>query len=267
VTARGDIYVSERLAHGYAFHRPPVHPRVVELIARDLDVQTPRRRGLDVGCGAGLSTAALGRLVTDAVGLDPNGDMLVHRRQVAPAASFVVARAEAPPFAARSFDIVTAAGAVNYVDLAKFLPEAARLLVPGGFLVVYDFSSGRRIAGDPRLEAWFRRFEARWPFPEGYALEAGRLEAPESGLTIVRRREFETTLPLTASAYIDYVLTETNVEQAVQAGQPVEEIRNWCTERLAPIFDDGTRDVVFEGEIVYVRRKSGTADSSLTRHR
>jgi ubiquinone/menaquinone biosynthesis C-methylase UbiE len=207
-----------------------------------------------VGCGAGLSTAALSRLATEAVGFDPNGDMLVHRRQVAPRASFVVARAEAPPFADRSFDIVTAAGALNYVDLSEFLPEAARLLVPGGFLVVYDFSSGRRIAGDPRLEIWFASFEARWPFPKGYALEAARLEAPDEGLRIVRRRQFETALPLTASAYIDYVLTETNVEQAVQAGQPVADVRTWCAERLAPIFADGTRDVVFEGEIVYVLR-------------
>ena len=256
MTARGDIYVGERLAHGYAFHRPPVHPRVLELVAQDLDIRTPWRRGLDVGCGAGLSTAALGRLVTAAVGFDPNGNMLVHCRQVAPGATFVVARAEAPPFAARTFDVITAAGALNYVDLSRFLREAARLLVPAGVLVVYDFSSGRRIVGDSRLERWFQSFEARWPFPKGYALDASRLEAPEAGLTIVRRRAFETALSLTAPAYVDYVLTETNVEQALQAGQSLVEIRHWCAERLVPIFDGGTRDVVFEGEIVYVKRSS-----------
>jgi SAM-dependent methyltransferase len=255
MTARGDIYVSERLAQGYAFHRPPVHPRVLNLVSEDLGIGTPGGRGLDVGCGAGLSTAALARLVSLCVGFDPNGDMLVHRRAVAPGASFVVATAEAPPFADRSFEIITAAGALNYVDLSRFLPEAARILVPGGYLVVYDFSSGRRTPEDSRLDAWFDTFEARWPFPKGYALDPARLEVPGAGLRVARRREFEIALPLTAAAYVEYVLTETNVEQAVQAGQSLEAIREWCAGQVEPIFDGRPRDILFEGEIVYVRRE------------
>jgi ubiquinone/menaquinone biosynthesis C-methylase UbiE len=254
MTARGDIYVSERLAHGYAFHRPPVHPKVLELVAEDLGIRAPHGRGLDVGCGAGLSTAALARLVRVSVGFDPNEDMLVHRRAVAPSASFVVAKAEAPPFADNSFELMTAAGALNYVDLSRFLPEAARLLVPGGSLVVYDFSSGRRLPGDPRLEAWFDTFQARWPFPKGYAFDPARLDSAADGLRIAHRRSFAIALPLTAAAYIEYVLTETNVEQAVQAGQALETIREWCAGQLDPIFGGRPRDIVFEGEIVYVRR-------------
>ena len=130
--------------------RTTVRQALLELVAEDLGIRAPHGRGLDVGCGAGLSTAALARLVRVSVGFDPNEDMLVHRRAVAPSASFVVAKAEAPPFADNSFELMTAAGALNYVDLSRFLPEAARLLVPGGSLVVYDFSSGRRLPGDPR---------------------------------------------------------------------------------------------------------------------
>ena len=252
MTARGDIYGSERLAQGYAFHRPAVHPRVLDLVAEDLGIDAPHGRGLDIGCGAGLSTAALSRITRTAVGLDPNGDMLAHRGAVAPEARFAIARAEALPFESGSFDVLTAAGALNYVDLDRFLPEAARVLVAGGTLVVYDFSSGRKIAEDRRLERWFDAFQARWPFPRGYAFDLARLESPTAGLRIGRRRDFTIAIPLALPAYVEYILTETNVEQAVQAGAPVDAIRDWCTRGLADIFGDGARDVLFEGYVLYV---------------
>ena len=181
--------------------------------------------------------------------------MLVHRRAVAPSAAFTIARAEAPPFVSGAFDLITAAGALNYVDLSRFLPEAARLLAPGGCLVVYDFSSGRRLDGDPRLERWFAAFEARYPFPRGYAFDLDRLDDAHAGLGIDRRRTFVIGLPLTAAAYVDYVLTETNVEQAIQAGEPLDAIRRWCSDGIAGIFGSGTRDVLFEGYVVYVGRR------------
>ena len=254
MTARGDIYGSERLGLGYAFRRPPVHPLVLDLVADDLGLDAPLARGLDIGCGAGLSTAALSRLTRTAVGLEPNGAMLIHRARVAPGAQFAVARAEAIPFRSGSFDVLTAAGALNYVDRERFLPEAARVLVPGGTLVVYDFSSGRRIAEDHRLEMWFDAFQARWPFPRGYAFDHSRLDSPAVGLRIGRRREFVVAIPLALPAYVEYVLTETNVEQAIQAGESLEAIRDWCTRGLADIFGPGPREVLFEGYILYVHR-------------
>jgi predicted TPR repeat methyltransferase len=52
------VYDSERLAAGYAFDRPPVH----EQILRSARLDRQADQALDVGCGAGLSTAALAHL-------------------------------------------------------------------------------------------------------------------------------------------------------------------------------------------------------------
>jgi SAM-dependent methyltransferase len=256
--ASGKIYVSDRLARGYAFERPPVHPRILSLVASDLGLTAPVHRALDVGAGAGLSTAALAPYASVVVGLEPNGDMLVHRRAVAPRGCFTIGQAEAPPFADGAFDLVTAAGALNYVDLDTFLPQLARVLAPGGCLVVYDFSSGRRIDGDPRLERWFDTFAARWPFPPGYGFDVARLDHAPTGLRRVGRREFAVALPLDAVAYVSYVLTETNVEQAIQAGERLEDIARWCHEGVADIFSGAVREVRFEGYIVYVRSATAT---------
>ena len=49
------VYDSERLAAAYAFDRPPVHQHIL----RSARLPRQANRALDVGCGAGLSTAAL----------------------------------------------------------------------------------------------------------------------------------------------------------------------------------------------------------------
>ena len=64
------VYDSERLAAAYAFDRPPVHGQILR--AARLDRQADR--ALDVGCGAGLSTAALAPLARQVTGLEPIPD-------------------------------------------------------------------------------------------------------------------------------------------------------------------------------------------------
>jgi protein-L-isoaspartate O-methyltransferase len=52
------VYGSERLAAGYAFDRPPIH----EQILRSARLTGLADLALDIGCEAGVSTAALAQL-------------------------------------------------------------------------------------------------------------------------------------------------------------------------------------------------------------
>ena len=59
-----------------------------------------------------------------------------------------------------AFDLIAAAGALNYVDVDLFLPDAVRVLAPGGVLIIYDFRRVGMLAkatswtsGSPRLRA------------------------------------------------------------------------------------------------------------------
>src|SRR5919112_1456006 len=120
------IYDNPRLAAGYAYNRPPVHPEIMRTVSEDLHITNRVGRALDVGCGAGLSTAALEPLAVTTVGLEQVLTMLTHRQAVAPRAFFLVGQAERLPFSDDSFDLMTAAGAINYADRDLFLPEVAR---------------------------------------------------------------------------------------------------------------------------------------------
>jgi SAM-dependent methyltransferase len=249
------VYDSERLAAAYAFDRPPIH----EQILRSARLDRQADRALDVGCGAGLSTAALAPLARQVIGLEPIPTMLAHRRTVAPHARFVIGQAERLPFAAGSFDLVTAAGSLNYADLPSALAEIARVLTRDGTFLLYDFSVGRRSVSGDELAGWFASFEQRFPWPPGWQLfDVRELPLVAYGLRLLDYADVEIRLPMTFDAYLRYMLSEVNVDNAVARGAySAEEARDWCQETLKAVFADGEVTVVIPG---YVAGLTLTAD-------
>jgi SAM-dependent methyltransferase len=247
------VYDSERLAAAYAFDRPRV---VHEQILRSARLARQADRALDVGCGAGLSTAALAPLARRVIGLEPIPAMLAHRRSVAPRASFVIGRVERLPFAARSFDLVTAAGSLNYADFPSALAEIARVLTPDGTFLLYDFSPGRRSVSGARIERWFTSFEQRFPWPPGWQpLDVRELPLAAYGLQLLDFTDVETRLPMDLDAYLRYALSETNVEDSIANGAcSPEEARDWCRTTLEAVFADGAVTVVVPGHIATLAR-------------
>ena len=247
------VYDSERLAAAYAFDRPSV---VHEQILRSAPLVRQADQALDVGCGAGLSTAALAPLARRVVGLEPIPAMLTYRRTVAPHASFVIGQAERLPFAAGSFDLVTAAGSLNYADLPTALAEIARVLTADGTFLLYDFSSGRHSVSDDKLERWFASFEQRFPWPPGWQpLDVHELPLAAYGLQLLDFTDVEAQLPMDVDTYLRYALSETNVESAIANGACTPgEARDWCRTTLEPVFAEGPVIVVIPGHVATLAR-------------
>jgi SAM-dependent methyltransferase len=249
------VYDSERLAAAYARDRPPIHEQILRAarLGRQAD------RALDIGCGAGLSTAALAPLARRAIGLEPVPAMLTHRRAVARHASFVIGRAERLPFTAGSFDLVTAAGSLNYADLPAALAEIARVLTRDGTFLWYDFSTGRRSVSGDELADWFDSFERRFPWPPGWApLDVREVPLAAHGLRLVDYTDLEIRLPMDLDVYLRYMLSEVNVDDAIARGAcGPEQAREWCLETLKPVFADGELTVVIPGYIATLARLPG----------
>lgn len=246
------VYESERLAAAYARDRPPIHERILRSARLDRQAE----RALDVGCGAGLSTAALTPLARQVVGLEPVSNMLMHRQTVAPQARFVIGQAERLPFESGSFDLVSAAGSLNYADLASALPEIARVLTPDGTFLLYDFSTGRRSVSGDELAGWFASFEQRFPWPPGWEpIDVRELPLAGYGLRLLDYTDIEVELPMAFDAYLRYMLSEVNVDDAITRGDHgAEEARAWCRETLQPVFADGDVTVVIPGYVASLAR-------------
>ncbi|MDQ3592045.1 MAG: class I SAM-dependent methyltransferase [Actinomycetota bacterium] len=240
-------FSTDDMAAGYATARPPVHPRILAKVRPHLP--GPIARALDIGCGAGLSTRALHGVALHSIGMEPVEAMLQWTHTVAPDGDFVVGVAESIPLTRGAADLMTAAGSLNYVSLDRFFPEARRVLSPAGILVVYDFSTGRRFAGAPGLESWFEEFQRRYPLPprEAHRLDPSILRGLDCGFEVRHDEAFDVDLAMSLPAYLDYLMTETNVAAAVRAGAVSRDIRHWCEDTLSSLWSDRMRTVLFDG--------------------
>ena len=105
---------SRRIALGYA-KRPWLHKSVIEQLKMDcnLDADYKFGNGLDVGCGAGLSTKALRLICEKVTGTDIADSMIDVCEELYSedsAYTFYASKAEETKIPAEKYDIVTAAG-------------------------------------------------------------------------------------------------------------------------------------------------------------
>ncbi|MGW1622387.1 class I SAM-dependent methyltransferase [Streptomyces sp. NPDC002172] len=108
------------------------------IVRRILD-SLPVGSALDAACGTGRHTAYLHRLGHHVIGVDASADMLAHARERLPDVTFLEADLHQLPLPDDAVDVVVCALALAHVpDLAAVLAEFARVLRPGGHLVISD---------------------------------------------------------------------------------------------------------------------------------
>ncbi len=102
----------------------------------------PGERILDLAAGTGASSAALAKTGAHVVACDLSEGMIAVGRKRHPEIEFVQGNALDLHFADESFDAVTISwGLRNIPDPARALREMARVVRPGGKLVVCEFST------------------------------------------------------------------------------------------------------------------------------
>jgi ubiquinone biosynthesis O-methyltransferase len=125
----------------------------------DLAGDVRGRDVLDVGCGDGTLAVMLSRRGATVVGVDAAPAMI--RAAIERATSsglhigFCVGQAERLPIASNSFDLVIAKTILCFVqDAAPVFEEMARILRPGGTLVIGELGKWSTWAAARRIRAW-----------------------------------------------------------------------------------------------------------------
>lgn len=131
-----DLGLSDELRWGWWGLLEAEHRILGDIVGKDL---------LDLGCGPARGTVKLARLGARAVGLDGSARQLEHAREHVAKSGIEVplvhGDAEQLPFADASFDIVVSMwGAVSFCDPYAVVPEAARVLRPGGLVAISTWS-------------------------------------------------------------------------------------------------------------------------------
>ena len=245
-----ELFDDPEMAAGYAHDRPPVHAQLMDRLRASRAWNGPVRRVVDVGCGAGASSAALRDMADTVVGVDPYPAMVGTAAATVDAVSFGVARAEALPFAAATVGVLAAAGSLNYADLDAFVVEADRVLAATGIVAVTNYSFGRPT--DPTVApSWPARFAARWPRPTSAPVVASSFVS--GPFRVVVDDAFTVAVPMTFTAYLAYVMTETNVAQAVAGGAAPDDVRAWCAGELGSGYGS-EQPIAFDCSLLVLRR-------------
>jgi demethylmenaquinone methyltransferase / 2-methoxy-6-polyprenyl-1,4-benzoquinol methylase len=101
-------------------------------------------RVLDIGCGTGVLEQKVDG-EAEVIGVDLTEEMirLAQGKRIRSLSSLNLADGEHLPFKDGSFDCVLSCYVVKYCNPSRLASEAARVLRPGGLLVLYDFSAPR----------------------------------------------------------------------------------------------------------------------------
>jgi demethylmenaquinone methyltransferase/2-methoxy-6-polyprenyl-1,4-benzoquinol methylase len=129
--------------------------------AADLAALRPGDSALDVACGTGDLAIELARRVGtggEVIGSDFAEEMLERARAKAPELQWEWGNALELPYASGRFDAATVGfGARNFSDLDRGLAEMARVVRPGGRVVVLEITTPRRPPLSTFYSVWFDR--------------------------------------------------------------------------------------------------------------
>ncbi|MDF1719368.1 MAG: metalloregulator ArsR/SmtB family transcription factor [Minwuia sp.] len=171
--ARAQEYFSRNAAHWDEVRRLHVSEREVETALHAILGTDDIDDLLDLGTGTGRLLSVLAGRVSGAIGVDLNPEMLSIARSALDSPEYQHVQVRHGdilrlPFAAGSFDLVTAHQVMHFMDEPRqMIAGAAAMLRPGGRLVIIDFLSHdhdelrsdhahRRLGfDDAELGAWF----------------------------------------------------------------------------------------------------------------
>ncbi|WP_406172488.1 class I SAM-dependent methyltransferase [Streptomyces sp. NBC_00996] len=121
----------------YAANRPSYPPALFDAIETLAARPLTGARVIDVGAGTGIATALLHARGADVLAVEPGDGMTAEFHRALPRIPIVRGNGNALPLATASADFLTYAQSWHWTDTAHSVPEALRVLRPGGALALW----------------------------------------------------------------------------------------------------------------------------------
>ncbi|WP_405686762.1 methyltransferase domain-containing protein [Streptomyces sp. NBC_01387] len=137
MTASSRAHSFNTAAGQYAASRPSYPSALFDLIEQFTGRPLAGARVADVGAGTGIATALLRERGADVIGVEPGDAMAAQFRTAHPEVPIVRGDGNTLPLADASHDLITYAQSWQWTDTGRSVPEALRVLVPGGALAVW----------------------------------------------------------------------------------------------------------------------------------
>lgn len=253
------LFNYKRIAGGYANDRPSYHCMIMERIREELQLCKNFDYGLDVGCGSGSSTMALKEICDEVIGIEESIEMLraAKNKFKGEDICFLKCKAEESPFRDDLFDIVTASGCINWIDPRMFLPLMSKQIKMNGWLIIYDDSFSGRMTDSERFVEWYNdEYLVMFPKPSRNEEKWDDALVRPYHFSTVKQEMYSHTVAMNQKEFINFIITQSNVISAVEQGEKsLESVKDWFDKTLEAIFSGGSRELIFEGYIWYIKNK------------
>lgn len=248
----------KRIAEGYK-NRPFLHGQVIEKFRSDIG-ETSFALGLDIGCGAGLSTKALKSICQKVIGTDISPEMIRVAKEVCGQdkdIEYLVSSAEDLKIKEK-IDIVTAAGAVQWIDRERFLFNMKRIIKEKGYLFIYDFAISDEMIGNPAYtEWWYEQYLKEFPRPYRNESVWKTEDVIPYGFIMKEQAALNMEYYFDMESFIDFMMIQSNVNTKIdKEGRKEEEVQRWFKQTLSPVFQGQEQRLVFKGYSWYLLRET-----------
>ncbi|AJE83204.1 UbiE/COQ5 methyltransferase [Streptomyces albus] len=235
----------------YAASRPSYPPALFDTV-EELSGRPLRGAAVvDVGAGTGIASARLHARGARLLAVEPGEGMAAEFRRQLPGVPVVRGDGNALPLASGSADLLTFAQSWHWTDPARALPEALRVLRPGGTLALWWNVMDHRVdwvaAQGARLAAHFGAHAGAHGTPDRVRAEAGAAEFTHHRVPWSRRISIDTHLAHIGSHSLLLVAGEESRASFLTA------------ERAALLrdFPDGTLDEPYVVDLLVTHRPRG----------
>jgi ubiquinone/menaquinone biosynthesis C-methylase UbiE len=257
-----DHFHSKEAAEYYVKGRPYVQDEVIRRMKVFFDLEKPVEWALDIGCGTGLSAHALKEVANNIAALDISYNMVA----IAPGDKnihYINAVAEHIPLATASCRLVTVSSAFHWFDERQSASELSRVLVSGGWLVIYHNHITCHQETFPEFERWYYdTFSERCPKPpRDYIIDLDCFR--KSGIVFLGEESCEKHVRFTLEQLTYHLLSLTHVISAVEKGRETyQDIAKWLKAEMMQfsVFqstksNQGKVKLRFEGSIRYFQKR------------
>jgi SAM-dependent methyltransferase len=137
MTAISRAHSFNTAAAQYAANRPSYPPAVLDAVEELTGRPLAGARVADIGAGTGIATALLHERGAAVIAVEPGAGMAAQCRGSLPDVPIARGDGNALPLADASHDLITYAQSWHWTDTSRSVPEALRVLRPGGALAVW----------------------------------------------------------------------------------------------------------------------------------
>jgi hypothetical protein len=110
--------------------------------------------------------------------------------------------------------------------------------------------------GDDTFATWFSStYLSHFPSPPRASAALTEIEAAQHGLSLEHQEQFTNVVDFSLNELVGYLTSQSNVIARIESGQEtLDEIRQWLSDTLLPLFSVERKSFLFGGWIWYLHK-------------